>query len=130
MSVVSSIFNGLAGSAEVHPHSLIPGTGFTCKTEANKKPMIIQDYTKAPILFNNSLDYSTRRAVLPCKGITHHVLRRPALPSAGGMVAPTGIGRHQAKGLAFSPEKPIDGPIMPLSNPFAPGLNNMLGQPP
>ena len=129
MAVVSSIFNGLAGSSEVHPHSLIPGTGFSSKTEANKQPMIIQDYTKAPILFNESLDYSTRRAVLPCKGITHHVLRRPALQSAGGMVPPTGIGRHQDKGLAYSPEKPIDVPIMPLSNPFASCMNNTLGQP-
>ena len=129
MAVVSSIFNGLAGSSEVHPHSLIPGTGFTSKTEANKNPMALQDYIKAPILLNDSIDYSSRRAVLPCKGITHHVLRRPAVPSAGGMVAPTGIGRHQTKGLAYSPEKPINVPIMPLSNPFAPGMNNKLGQP-
>ena len=129
MAIVSSIFSGLEGSSEVHPHALIPGTGFTSKTEANKNPFIIQDYTKAPVLFNESIDYSSRRAVLPCKGTTHHVLRRPALPSAGGMVAPSGIGRHQHKGLAYSAEKPIDRPIMPLSDPFASGMNNKLGQP-
>ena len=129
MAVVSGIFSGLGGSVDVHPHSLIPSTGFTSKTESNKKPMIIQDYTRAPILFNNSIEYSSRRGVLYCKGITHHVLRRPALPSAGGMVAPSGIGRHQNKGLAYSPEKPIDVKLMPLSDPFSAGMNNKLGQP-
>lgn len=129
MAVVTSIFSGLEGSSDVHPHSLIPGTGFTSKAEANKNPMPLQDYVKAPVLFNESIDYSSRRAVLPCKGITHHVLRRPALPSAGGMMAPTGIGRHQDKGLAYSPKKPIDLAIMPQSDPFASGMNNKLGQP-
>ena len=129
MSVVHSIFDGLSGSAEVHPHSLIPSTGFKSKTEANKKPMVLQDYVKAPILFSNSIDYSSRRAVLPCKGITNHQLRRPALPSAGGMVPPSGIGRHQAKGLAYDNDKPINLPIMPFSDPYASGMNNKLGQP-
>ena len=129
MAVVASIFSGLAGSSEVHPHSLIPGTGFSYKQEGNRNPMNLPDYSSAPLHFPSSIDYSSRRSVLPCKGITHHVLRRPALPSSGGMVAPTGIGRHQAKGLAYSSEKPINLPIMPYSNPYASGTNNKLGHP-
>ena len=130
MSVVPSIFLGLEGSSEVHPHSLIPATGFKSKAEANRAPFVYGAYTEAPPMFASALDYSSRRGVLPCKTITHDVLRRPALPSAGGMIAPSGIGRHQNKGLAYSPDKPIDIAIMPLSDSFAPGLNSKLGQPP
>lgn len=129
MSVIPSIFVGLEGSSEVHPHMLIPSTGFQSKAEANHIPLNYGKYTEAPDMFAKAIDYSSRRGVLPCKGITHHVLRNPAMPSAGGMVAPSGYGRHQSRGLAYSPEKPINVPIMPLSDPFAPGLNNKLGQP-
>jgi hypothetical protein len=129
MAVVASIFSGLEGSSEVHPHSLIPSTGFSYKQEGNRNPMNVADYSPAPMLFPPSIDYSSRRAVLPCKGITHQVLRSPPVPSTMGMVASSGIGRHQSKGLAYSAEKPINLPIMPYSNPFASGTNNKLGHP-
>ncbi len=129
MAVVASIFSGLEGSSEVHPHSLIPSTGFSYKQEGNRNPMNVADYSSAPMLLPPSIDYSSRRAVLPCKGITHQVLRRPPVLSTMGMVASSGIGRHQNKGLAYSAEKPINLPIMPFSNPFASGTNNKLGHP-
>jgi hypothetical protein len=129
MAVVASIFSGLEGSSEVHPHSLIPSTGFSYKQEGNRNPMNVADYSPAPMLFPPNIDYSSRRAVLPCKGITHQVLRSPPVPSTMGMVASSGIGRHQSKGLAYSAEKPINLPIMPYSNPFASGTNNKLGHP-
>jgi hypothetical protein len=127
MSKVLGIFSGLQGLRDAKVN--IPSTGFKSETASNITPFKYGAYTKAPILFSNSIDYSTRRGVLYCKGITHTVLRNPPLPSAGGLIAPTGIGRHQLKGIAYSPEKPIDQPIMPLSNPFSSGLNNPLGQP-
>ena len=129
MSVVSLIFNGLEGSTEVHPHSLIPSTGFVQKAESNRDPLMYGPYTKAPILFSESIDYSSRRGVLQCNGLGHTVLRRPPIPSTNGMVAPSGIGRHQMKGLAYDSSKPINAPLMPLSSSVAGGLNNVLGQP-
>jgi len=129
MSFVPLIFNGLDGSSEVHPHSLIPSTGFVAKAESNRDPFNYQPYEVAPEMFNKSIDYSSRRGVLQCNGLGHTVLRRPPIPSTNGMVPSSGIGRHQMKGLVYDPSKPIDGRIMPLSSSVAAGVNNKLGQP-
>jgi len=51
---------------------------------------------KAPKMFSEVIDYSTRRGVLPCYGITHHVLRNP--PEFGkthGLVPQGGQSRTQ-----------------------------------
>ena len=55
MSVVSTIFDGLAGKSEVAINSLIPSTGFMTKIESNRDPFDYGPYTKAPILFNGSI---------------------------------------------------------------------------
>lgn len=129
MAVVNSIFSGLQGSTQVPLQSFVPSTGFKSDVEGNRGPINVPNYSVAPFLFNESIDYSSRRANMPCKVINETVLRRPPLPSAGGMIAPSGIGRHQSKGLAYDPSKPINGPIMPQSDPYASGMNNKLGQP-
>ena len=127
MAKILGIFSGLQGTSDAKFN--VPSTGFKSGVASLVNPFNYGPYTKATILFRNSIDYSTRRGVLPCKGITHTILRNPPFPSSGGMIAPTGIGRHQLKGIAYSPEKPINTPIMPLSNPYSSGLNNPLGQP-
>jgi len=71
-----------------------------------------------------NIDTSIRRNVLPCKGITHHVLRSEPPPAAAGMVPPTGVGRGQPRGL--SQELPTNLPIMPYSNPLASQFNHPL----
>ena len=129
MAVVASIFDGMQGASEVHTHNLIPSTGFRSQQAGNKNPMRLFEAPTAPDHFPASIDYSTRRGVLPCKGIIHHVLRRPALPSAGGMIPPSGVGRHQDKGLAYMEEKPTNLPLMPLAGFFDSATNNPLGQP-
>ena len=129
MSVIPLYFAGLDGSSEVHPHNLIPSTGFIAKAESNRTPLIYGPYITPPVLYNESIDYSTRRGVLQCNGIGHHVLRRPPIPATNGMVASSGIGRNQMKGLVYDPSKPIDRPVMPLSSSVAAGINNALGQP-
>ena len=60
MSFVPLIFNGLDGSSEVHPHALIPSTGFVAKAESNRDPFKYQPYEVAPEMFNKSIDYSSR----------------------------------------------------------------------
>ena len=129
MSVIPNITLGMDGKSQTNTLGMMPPTGFPYDAIGNRTPLMYGPYTKAPNMLSAAIDYSTRRGVLPCKGITHRVLRRPAMPSAGGMVAPTGIGRHQPRGLAYSPDKPLDVPIMPQSNPFSSGLNNPLKQP-
>ena len=129
MSVIPLMFNGLEGSAEVHTHSFIPSTGFITKSESNRDPFMYGLYEKAPKLFSESIDYSTRRGVLQCNGLGHTVLRRAPIPATNGMVPPSGIGRHQMKGLAYDPAKPINTPLMPGSSSVAAGLNSKLGKP-
>ena len=129
MSVVPLIFNGMEGSSEVHPHNLIPSTGFIQKAESNRDPFNYGPYTTAPLVFSTSIDYSSRRGVLQCNGLGHTVLRRPPIPSTNGMIPSSGIGRHQNKGLAYDSAKPIDRPLMPLSSSVTAAMNNPLGQP-
>ncbi len=130
MSVVKSIFAGMHGKKEVAPSRFVPSCGHPYKMSGNPSvPFEMHPYQLPPKLMPDNMDYSTRRQVLPCKGITHKVLRREALPSAGALVPPTGIARHEKRGLAYLVEKPINLPIMPLSNPFSSGMNNPLAQP-
>ena len=93
------------------------------------KRNVVDNNHLSAILYSDSIDYSTRRGVLQCNGIGHHVLRRPPIPATNGMVASSGIGRNQMKGLVYDPSKPIDRPLMPLSSSVAAGKNNHLGQP-
>jgi hypothetical protein len=127
MSVIA--INGLDGTKEVKSSYFVPQLNRPFKQCNASKPMIYKSEPIAPPLLNSAIDYSTRRNVLPCKGITHHVLRRPTLPNAGSMVPPTGIARGEKPGLAYLPEKPLTMPIMPFSNPVYSGFNNPLGAP-
>ena len=130
MSVVKGIFSGMQGKKEVVPSKLVPSCGHAYRMSGNPSvPLALHPYIKAPKLMPDNIDYSSRRQVLPCKGITHKVLRREAVPSAGALVPPTGIARHEKRGLAYLVEKPINLPIMPMSNPFSSGMNNPLAQP-
>ncbi len=123
MSVVP--ISGLAGKAEVSTLNAVPSAGFA--SDNSQVPLPYNAEPIAPKLLYSNIDYSTRRNVLPCKGITHQVLRAEPPPAAAGMVAPTGIGRHQPAGL--SQERPTNLPIMPFSDPFASGFNNPLKAP-
>ena len=126
MSVVN-VMNGMQGRTETNILGSMPQAGFIDTRVGNRTPREYRSEPIAPKLFPDSIDYSTRRGVLPCVGITHQVLRRPPVHAAGGKIAPTGYGRHQPPGL--SQEKPTNLPIMPFSNPFASGYNNPLKAP-
>ena len=105
---------------------LVPPSGFGGTPMRFKNPGVLSE-PLPPKLMHNAVDVSTRRNELPCKGITHSVLRTQPPNSAAGMLAPTGIGRHQPPGL--SQQRPTDLPILKLSDPFASGMNSRLGQP-
>jgi len=77
------------------------------------------------------------RGVKPCKGAAdaggvwgvQRVLRRPAIEGEQGMYPSQGYARNQERGLAWSWEKPIDQPLMPLADSFNAGLNSRIPQP-
>lgn len=143
MAVVPQIFNGLKGNRGVDMLREIPSFGF--ENGGLNKPVLKLNWERTTRLENDtSLRNSVLltnmggvRGVMPCKGVVTagfaggatRTLRRPAIPYQGGLYPQQGYARSQRKGLAYSPEKPIDQPLMPLADSFNAGLNSTLGQP-
>ena len=90
MSVIPSLTSGMMGKAEAK--FVVPSAGQGGDVFGNSKPALGQvKYTKAPPLLPSNIDYSTRDGVLPCRGITHHVLRSAnPVPDGNAYQAPMG----------------------------------------
>ena len=127
MSVIPSLYVGMTGSKMAKVS--VPSSGQSIKGFTNSQPALGEvAYTKAPNILPSSIDYSTRDGVLPCKGITHHILRTPnPVPASNAYQAPMGVGRGQEKGLQYS--VPLNNPIMPFASSVFAGQNNPLGAP-
>lgn len=116
----------LLGKAEANLLNSMPGGG----QGSDRCPNAPLKYKSEPIqpkLMPMNIDVSTRRNVLPCKGINHIILRPEPPPAAAGMVPPRGNGRHNGVGL--SQERPVNLPILKFSDPFASGFNNPIKVP-
>ena len=128
MSVVPSIFEGMQGKIDAKVN--VPTLGLGSSVLTSRKPLLGEvKSTIAPKMLNSSIDYSTRRVVEPCKGITHKVLRAPPTNSANAYQASMGYVRNQPKGLVSQKEYPTNLPLMPLASSIYAGQNNPLGQP-
>jgi hypothetical protein len=98
MSVVTDIFAGMEGKKDAKVN--VPRMGLINKQLTNKDPQLGRvAYEKAPNILNSAIDYSTRRGVLPCVGITTHVLRAPPVNASNAYQAPRGVGSFERKGL-------------------------------
>ena len=129
MSVIPSLTSGMMGKAEAK--FVVPSAGQGSDVFGNSKPALGEvKYTKAPPLLNPAIDYSTRDGVLPCRGITHHVLRSAnPVPDGNAYQAPMGIARGQMRGLQYSPDHRLDLPIMPYASSMFVSQNSKLGAP-
>ena len=119
--------NGMLGKAEANVLKSMPVGQQEIYQSDNLQPLAYKAEPIAPKLMPANIDISTRRNVLPCKGITHFVLRPEPPPAAAGMVAPTGNGRHLPPGL--SQEKPTNLPILKMADFFDASKFNPLGAP-
>ena len=130
MSIVK--IPGLDGRVELPLNYFSIPVGFQYYEAPHRDPINLGNkQPDPPLTLYDPVDYSTRRIVKHCLGdapITN-VLRAPAVPQEGGMITPSGYGRHQKKSISYLPEKPIDLPIMPFSNPMFSAQNNPLGYP-
>tara|TARA_R110000765_G_scaffold205771_2_gene310513 strand:- start:270 stop:644 length:375 start_codon:yes stop_codon:yes gene_type:complete len=98
MSVVA-IYNGMEGKSDAKVR--IPNANMSVEMLTNRDPQIGRvKYEKAPNILNNAINYSTARGVLPCIGITTHVLRAPAGNPANAYQVAQGFGSNQPRGLA------------------------------
>ena len=121
------VFNsGMTGKSETNLLNMMPGTG-QGSAKNTSVPLLYKSEPIQPKLMPSNIDISSRRNVLPCKGITHHVLRPAPPPAAAGMTAIGGVGRHQQP--ALSQERPTDLPILKFSDPFNSQFNSPLGRP-
>ena len=119
--------SGMTGKSEFDTFRAMPGGGPQGSDSNASTPRVYKSEPIAPKMYTNDIDYSTRRNVLPCKGITHSVLRAQPPPAAAGMLPIGGVGRHQNP--ALSQQRPTNLPLLPFSNPFASNTNNPLGAP-
>ena len=127
MSVIPSLTAGMTGNKMAK--FVVPSSGMADGVFGNSQPRLGEvKYTKAPALMPSNIDYSTRDGVLPCKGITHHILRQDnPVPASNAYQAPMGVARGQEKGLQYS--VPLNNPIMPFASSIFAGQNNPLGRP-
>lgn len=119
--------SGMTGKTESSLLNSMPGGCGQGSDKNTNVPLLYKSEPIQPKLMPKNIDISTRRNVLPCKGITHQVLRPEPTPAAAGMVPIGGVGRHQRP--ALSQERPVNLPILPFSNPFSSGMNNPLKAP-
>jgi hypothetical protein len=84
--------------------------------------------SKTPREMEFSMYRSTLSQVLPQKGEPESVrFGKPMSDLNSHMYPHTGYARHQNLGLAYDSNKPINGPIMPISGFFDPEMLNVLG---
>jgi hypothetical protein len=122
-------FSGLQGTKQANvlknqPNFITPYSQF-----GNRIPLVYRSAGTAPKLLSQADTDSRHRVVLPCNGITTHVIRRPGVPQEEGMQPAQGFARHQIKGIAYQKEKPTNLKMMPRAGFYNPGMNNVLGQP-
>jgi len=129
MSVIPSLTSGMMGKSDAK--FLVPSSGIGGDVFGNSQPALGEvKYTKAPPLLNPVIDVTTRDMVLPCKGITHHILRSAnPVPDGNAYQAPMGIARGQERGLQYQPQHPLNNPIMPSASSIFAGQNSTIGAP-
>ena len=99
MSVIPTIFTGMQGKSDAKV--VVPSANMSVEMLANRDPQLGRvEYQKAPNTLNDAIDYSTARGVLPCIGITHHVLRVPPVNASNAYQVQQGYGADQPRGLA------------------------------
>ena len=117
MSVIPTIFSGMQGKADAK--FVVPSCGLINEQLTNTDPQLGRvEYEKAPNTLNSAIDYSTARGVLPCIGITHHVLRVPPVNAANAYQVQQGYGANQPRGLAtqsFKNDYPVLKPFSSIN---------------
>ena len=111
---------------------LVPTTGFGRASVNTRLPMLGEvPYIKAPKTLNTAIKLKSVNGVLPCKGITHHVLRNPP-PNPNNQQAPQGVARGQRRGLAYGMDWERhninrNAPVLPRASSAFRGMDSKLG---
>lgn len=132
MSAVHLPVHMLRGSREVMSFDMMP----QASSHSYHEPSVVQlsdgqQNTYRKEIMNNAIQRPYALKMRGCKEEPqlHQVIRRPPVNPMQGLYPQVGWARHQKKGLAYDPKKPIDLPLMPLSSSFYAGMNNKIPQP-
>jgi hypothetical protein len=136
-SLHTQVYTATRGRKDAQTLKTLPPEGW--RREVQNRPDT-QDLhhrdVKGPDPLSSVIDCNgTVRGVLPIKGIpgtTPHQalpLRPQPVPYQGSLYPKSGIARHQAAGLAYSEEKPLNRMPLQVASSFAADSNNNLGQP-
>lgn len=122
----------LRGSRELQAFDMVPAHSAHDHHTPNTHPMSDGQHNtfRTPIM-NDAICQNMAFKPRGCKDDlnSHKIIRRPPMDPMKGIYPQVGRFRHEAKGLAFDPAKPLDGPLMPLASSFFAGLNNEIPQP-
>ena len=112
----TGLFQGLEGAVMVRPNKDLEVTYKGRGKPDGTTNILGQGYKVAPKMFNQSIDYSSRRGVKPCYSITRMVGRTPPLlPASAGLMPVGGQGRAQLPSMVNP--RPQNLPILvPRSN--------------
>jgi hypothetical protein len=128
MSTVHIPREQLRGAREMNYFDTHPTMSLPDNTNPKRDFRPTQNNINAPKLLNPAIHRPLTMKVLGCKSEdVHKVLRRSPVSDTMGMYPHTGYARGQEKGMAWLPNQPITGPIMPQASPFFAGANNKLG---
>ena len=130
MSILHLQIEQLRASREATYYDFLPHMKISDNVNPQRDFRPTQNNISAPKLLNDCIHRPHTMKVIGCKSEpVHHVLRRAPVSSTMGMYPSVGFARKQEKGLAWLPNQPISGPLMPLSSSMFAGANNKLGQP-
>lgn len=96
----------------------------------NRQFLDIPKLPKAPPVLNNANRRPSTMKVLGKENFNYRLVPRPQpVPDTDGMFPNQGYARGQRRGLAYTPSRPIDGPLLPIADSDYVFLNSSLGQP-
>jgi hypothetical protein len=122
----------LRGSRELQSFDMIPAHSAHDYHTPNTTQMSTGQHNtfRKPIM-NDSITPNMALKTTGCKDDlnAHKIIRRPPMDPMKGIYPQVGRFRHEKKGLAYDPAKPLNTPLMPMSSNFFAGINNTIPQP-
>jgi hypothetical protein len=112
---VTNLYNGMMGDKDAKV--VIPSCNLPVEQFTNRDPQIGRvKYEVAPNILSAAIDYSTARGVLPCIGITTHVLRSAPISASNAYQVPQGTASFSQPGLATQSYRNDYIPLPPMSS--------------
>ena len=123
------LYQGISGSGLV-PFIKVPGADLGEYGKYGRKVNLGQDNNPKPVnVINNVSTFNTKNEADSCRVLNINVMRNPKGDAFEGLQAPTGIGRHQPRGMAYMSDHPLNTRILVNRSNFFSTKPTTLGTP-